>query len=132
MTFEIGWLSRCCHFKESLICLSKDDRFRNQFEGKLALLQNPYQPIQESQTGETTLQDTFQSETEEAEKIWVTDIGALLQISRKTKYSKALCCLKITSLTEIITAKYMILTHHLRICSYTWDQQKNLRTLRGY
>lgn len=111
--------------------MSKDDRFRNQFEGKLALLQNPYQLIQESQTGETTLQNTFQSEMEEAEKIWVTGMGALLQISRRTKYSKALSCLKTTSSTAIITAKYMILARHLRICSCTWDQQKKCENFEG-
>lgn len=70
--------------------MSNDDRFRNQFEAEIALLQNPYQPRQERQTGENTSQDTFQSAMLEAEKSRVMGMGALLQTSRSTKYSKAL------------------------------------------
>lgn len=76
--------------KGNLISLSNDDRFRNQFEAEIALLQNPYQPGQEKQTGENTSQDTFQSAMSEAEKTRVVGMGALLQTSRSTKYSKAL------------------------------------------
>lgn len=99
--------------------MSNDDRFRNQFEAKIALLQNPHQPRQESQTGENTLQDTFQSAMLEAEKTRVMGMGALLQISRSTKYSKALRrCLQTASETKIMAVKYIILTHHLGIYSY--------------
>lgn len=99
--------------------MSNDDRFRNQFEAKIALPQNPYQPRQERQTGENTLQDTFQSAMLEAEKTRVMGMGALLQISRSTKHSKALRrCLQTVSEIKIMTEKYAILTHHSGIYSY--------------
>lgn len=93
--------------------MSNDDRFRNQFEAKIALLQNPYQPRQERQTEEHTLQDTFPSPILEAEKSRVMAMGALLQISRSTNHSKALRrCLQTVSEIKIMTEKYVILTHH--------------------
>lgn len=93
--------------------MSNDDRFRNQFEAKIAQLQNPYQPRQERQTGENTLQDTFQNAMLEAEKSRVMGVGTLLQISRSTKYSKALRrCLQTVSEIKIMTEKCIILTHH--------------------
>lgn len=101
--------------------MSNDDRFRNQFEAKIALLQNPYQPRQERQTGKNTLQDTFQSAMLEAEKVKtrVMGMGVLLHIPRSTKYSKALrMCLQSVSETKIMAEKYIILRHNLGICSY--------------